>query len=140
MDNEKETNQDVKENNQDVNVEVNIDSKQVVDELKKINNNIAELKESSEKVEVDNSININNGEGSTTLVDAQNKKLNDYELCKRCLHQIDVDTKNGKPVNVPPNFVDFMHQLVSHVDNGGTIQEFKNQEIYKQIDWSKVTL
>lgn len=122
----------------DVNVYVNTDS--VVDELKKINNNIAELKETTEQSEVDNSININRGDGSTTLVDSQNKKLNDYELCKRCLHQIDEDTKNGKAVNVPPNFVDFMRQLVSHVDNGGTIQEFKNQEIYKQIDWSKVTL
>ena len=130
----------VKENNQDVKVDVKIDNKELVDELKKINNNIADLKESTEKIEHDNSININNGEGSTELVDSQNKKLNDYELCKRCIHQIDDDTKSGKPVNIPPNFVDFMRQLVSHVDNGGTIQEFKNQEIYKQIDWSKVKL
>lgn len=130
----------VKENNQDVKVDVKIDNKELIDELKKINNNIADLKESAEKIEHDNSININNGEGSTELVDAQNKKLNDYELCKRCIHQIDEDTKSGKPVNIPPNFVDFMRQLVSHVDNGGTIQEFKNQEIYKQIDWSKVKL
>lgn len=137
---EEEVKQDVKETTQDVNVEVNIDAKQVVNELKKINNNIADLKATTEQIEVDNSINIDNGEGSTTLVDNQNKKLNDYELCKRCLHQIDKDTKAGKSVNVPPNFVDFMRQLVTHVDNGGTIQEFKNQEIYKQIDWSKVTL
>lgn len=130
----------VKENNQDVKVDVKIDNKELIDELKKINNNIADLKESTEKIEHDNSININNGEGSTELVDSQNKKLNDYELCKRCIHQIDEDTKSGKPVNIPPNFVDFMRQLVSHVDNGGTIQEFKNQEIYKQIDWSKVKL
>lgn len=130
----------VKENNQDVKFDVKIDNKELVDELKKINNNIADLKESTEKIEHDNSININNGEGSTELVDDQNKKLNDYELCKRCIHQIDEDTKSGKPVNIPPNFVDFMRQLVSHVDNGGTIQEFKNQEIYKQIDWSKVNL
>ena len=140
MDNEETNSQDVKDNNQDVNVAVNIDTKQVVDELKKINNNIADLKESTEKIEHDNSININNSEGSTELVDGQNKKLNDYELCKRCVRQIDEDTKSGKPVNIPPNFVDFMRQLVSHVDNGGTIQEFKNQEIYKQIDWSKVNL
>lgn len=140
MDNEETNSQEVKDNNQDVNVAVNIDTKQVVDELKKINNNIADLKESAEKIEHDNSININNSEGSTELVDAQNKKLNDYELCKRCVRQIDEDTKSGKPVNIPPNFVDFMRQLVSHVDNGGTIQEFKNQEIYKQIDWSKVNL
>lgn len=130
----------VKDSNQDVKVDVKIDNKDLIDELKKINNNIADLKESTEKIEHDNSININNGEGSTELVDSQNKKLNDYELCKRCIHQIDEDTKSGKPVNIPPNFVDFMRQLVSHVDNGGTIQEFKNQEIYKQIDWSKVKL
>lgn len=135
-----EVTEGVEENKQDVNVEVNIDSKQLVDELKKINNNIAELKESAEQIEVDKSINIYRGEGSTSLVDGQNKKLNDYELCKRCLHQIDEDTKAGKNVNVPPNFVEFMKQLVSHVDNGGTVQEFKNREIYKQIDWSKVTL
>lgn len=137
MDNEEINIQDT---NQDVKVDVKLDNKELVDELKKINNNIAELKESNEKNEHDNSININNGEGSTILVDAKNKKLNDYELCKRCIHQIDEDTKVGKPVNVPPNFVNFMRQLVSHVDNGGTIQEFKNQEIYKQIDWSKVKI
>lgn len=130
----------VKENNHDLKVDVKFDNKDLIDELKKINNNIADLKESAEKIEHDNTININNSEGSTELVDAQNKKLNDYELCKRCIHQIDVDTKAGKSVNIPPNFVDFMRQLVSHVDNGGTIQEFKNQEIYKQIDWSKVKL
>lgn len=122
-----------------VKVNVNLDNKELIDAMNKINNSIRHMNDAIESVEVDNSINLDRGAINSKLVDANNKKLSDYELCKRVLFNID-NAKNNQQVKIQPEFVEFMRQFVVHVDAGGSATEFKNNHIFKQFDLSKITV
>lgn len=122
----------------DVKVNVNVATQDMIDAMNKINNTIKHMNDTIESCEVDNSINIDRGSFTTRLVDASNNKLTDYELCKRVLHNID-ETKNQQ-VKIHPDFVEFMRQFVAHVDAGGSATEFKNNNIFRQFDLSKISI
>lgn len=74
------------------------------------------------------------------LVDGNNKILNDYELFKRSLKLIDDFNENHPDDNVPihPQFIDYMRDYVSHVDQGGNAMEYVNKNIFK-TDLSRIT-
>ena len=123
----------------DVNVSVNMDNKELIEAMNKINNSIRHMNDTIESVEVDNSINLDRSSINSKLVDANNNKLTDYELCKRVLHNID-NTKNNQQVKIQPDFVEFMRQFVAHVDAGGSAPEFKSNNIFRQFDLSKISI
>lgn len=122
----------------DVKVDVNLDSKELIEAMNKINNSIRHMNDTIESVEVDNSINLDRSSINSKLVDANNNKLTDYELCKRVLHNIDND--KNQQVKIQPDFVEFMRQFVSHVDAGGSATEFKSNNIFRQFDLSKISI
>lgn len=122
----------------EVKVNVNVATQDMIDAMNKINNTIKHMNDTIECTEVDNSINIDRSSFTTRLVDASNNKLTDYELCKRVLHNID-NTKNQQ-VKIHPDFVEFMRQFVAHVDAGGSATEFKNNNIFRQFDLSKISI
>lgn len=126
------------EQTNDVNVSVNVDNKELIDAMNKINNSIRHMNDAIESVEVDNSINLDRSNINSKLVDANNHKLTDYELCKRVLHNI--DNSNNQTVRIQPEFVEFMRQFVAHVDAGGSATEFKNNNIFRQFDLSKISI
>lgn len=121
-------------------LKINLETTDLKDALNKINNSIKHLNDTVESVEVDNSINMRNSKIKSELVDASNKKLTDYELCKRVLHNIDNDLKNNKSVKIQPDFIQFMREFVTHVDSGGSAVDFKNNNIYKMFDLQKINL
>lgn len=123
----------------EVNVSVNVDNKELIDAMNKINNSIRHMNNAIESVEVDNSINLDRSNINSKLVDVNNNKLTDYELCKRVLHNIDA-TQNNQHVKIHPDFVEFMRQFVAHVDTGGSATEFKSNNIFRQFDLSKITI
>lgn len=127
------------EQTNDVNVSVNVDNKELIEAMNKINNSIKHMNDSIESVEVDNSINLDRSSINSKLVDANNNKLTDYELCKRVLHNID-NAKNNQQIRIQPDFVEFMRQFVAHVDAGGSATEFKNNNIFRQFDLSKISI
>lgn len=122
----------------DVKVKVNIDNKELIETMNKINNSIRHMNDAIESVEVDNSINLDRSSIKSKLVDANNNKLTDYELCKRVLHNI--DKEQNQHVKIHPDFVEFMRQFVAHVDAGGSATEFKNNNIFRQFDLSKISI
>lgn len=122
----------------DVNVSVNVDNKELIDAMNKINNSIKHMNDAIESVEVDNSINLDRGSIRSILVDANHNKLTDYELCKRVLHNI--DNNKNQHVKIHPEFVEFMRQFVAHVDAGGSATEFKSNNIFRQFDLSKISI
>lgn len=123
----------------DLNVSVNMDNKELIEVMNKINNSIRHMNDTIESVEVDNSINLDRSSINSKLVDANNNKLNDYELCKRVLHNID-NTKSNQQIKIQPDFVEFMRQFVAHVDAGGSATEFKSNNIFRQFDLSKISI
>lgn len=123
----------------EVNVSVNVDNKELIEAVNKINNSIRHMNDAIESVEIDNSINLDRSNINSKLVDANNHKLTDYELCKRVLHNIDI-AKNNHQVKIQPDFVEFMRQFVAHVDAGGSATEFKNNNIFRQFDLSKISI
>lgn len=123
----------------DVNVSVNVDNQELIEAMNKINNSIRHMNDTIESVEVDNSINLDRSNINSKLVDANNHKLTDYELCKRVLHNID-NAKNNQQIRIQPEFVDFMRQFVAHVDAGGSATEFKNNNIFRQFDLTKISI
>lgn len=123
----------------EVKVDVNLDNKELIEAMNKINNSIRHMNDTIESVEVDNSINLDRSNINSKLVDANNNKLTDYELCKRVLFNID-NTKNNQQVKIQPDFVEFMRQFVAHVDAGGSATEFKNNNIFRQFDLSKISI
>lgn len=122
----------------DVKVDVNLDNKELIEAMNKINNSIRHMNDTIESVEVDNSINLDRSNINSKLVDANNNKLTDYELCKRVLHNIDKD--KNQQVKIQPDFVEFMRQFVAHVDAGGSATEFKSNNIFRQFDLSKISI
>lgn len=126
------------EHPKDVNVSVNMDNKELIETMNKINNSIRHMNDTIESVEVDNSINLDRSNINSKLVDANNNKLTDYELCKRVLHNID-NSKN-QHAKIHPDFVEFMRQFVAHVDAGGSATEFKSNNIFRQFDLSKISI
>lgn len=122
----------------EVKVNVNVATQDMIDAMNKINNTIKHMNDTIECAEVDNSINIDRGSFTTRLVDANNNKLTDYELCKRVLHNIDND--KNQQVKIHPDFIEFMRQLVSHVDAGGSATEYKNNNIFRLFDLSKISI
>lgn len=127
------------EQTNDVNVNVNMDNKELIEAMNKINNSIRHMNDTIESVDVDNSINLDRSAINSKLVDANNNKLTDYELCKRVLHNIDI-AKNNQQIRIQPDFVEFMRQFVAHVDAGGSATEFKNNNIFRQFDLSKISI
>lgn len=127
------------EQTNDVNVSVNVDNTELIDAMNKINNSIRHMNDAIESVEVDNSINLDRSNINSKLVDANNNKLTDYELCKRVLHNID-NAKNNQQIRIQPDFVEFMRQFVAHVDAGGSATEFKSNNIFRQFDLSKISI
>lgn len=127
------------EQTKDVNVSVNVDNQELIDAMNKINNSIRHMNDTIESVEIDNSINLDRSNINSKLVDANNHKLTDYELCKRVLHNID-NAKNNQQIRIQPEFVDFMRQFVAHVDAGGSATEFKNNNIFRQFDLTKISI
>lgn len=121
-----------------VKVDVKLVNKELIDVMNKINNSIRHMNDTIESVEVDNSINLDRSSINSKLVDANNNKLTDYELCKRVLHNIDND--KNQHVKIQPDFVEFMRQFVAHVDAGGSATEFKNNNIFRQFDLSKISI
>lgn len=108
-------------------ISLSIDNKQIVDTLKAINTTLTrqnERIESEEKV-VDDSITVVGNPTRYQLVDKQGKKLSDYEICKRVLPKI-----KGKNTNIPPKFVEFMENLVKHKESGGSVEHYKEANIY----------
>jgi vacuolar-type H+-ATPase subunit I/STV1 len=139
MDETKVENNDEKaEQPNEVKVDVNLDTKEMIEAMNKINSSIRHMNDTIESVEVDNSINLDRSNINSKLVDANNNKLTDYELCKRVLHNID-NAKN-QHVKIHPEFVEFMRQFVAHVDAGGSATEFKNNNIFRQFDLSKISI
>lgn len=139
--NEDPKNDDVEtktEHPNDVNVNVNLDNKELIDAMNKINNSIRHMNDAIESVEVDNSINLDRSSINSKLVDASNNKLSDYELCKRVLHNI--DNNKNQQIKIQPDFVEFMRQFVAHVDAGGSATEFKSNNIFRQFDLSKISI
>ena len=126
--------------NEQKEIKINFETNDLKDALNKINNSIKHLNDVVENVEVDNSINMNNSKINPELVDAKNKKLTDYELCKRVLYNIDNDLKNNKTIKIQPDFIQFMRDFVSHVDAGGSAVEFKNNNVYKMFDLQKINI
>lgn len=122
----------------DVNVNVNVDNTELIDAMNKINNSIRHMNDAIEQTEIDNSINLDRSTINNKLVDGNNNKLTDYELCRRVLHNID-NAKNNQ-IRIQPEFVEFMRQFVAHVDAGGSATEFKNNNIFRQFDLSKITI
>lgn len=122
----------------DVNVSVNVDNKELIEAMNKINNSIRHMNDAIESVEVDNSINLDRSGVNSKLVDASNNKLTDYELCKRVLHNI--DSNNNQHIRIQPEFVEFMRQFVAHVDAGGSATEFKSNNIFRQFDLTKISI
>lgn len=133
-----ENNEEKAEQPNEVKVDVNLDTKEMIEAMNKINNSIKHMNDSIESVEVDNSINLDRSSINSKLVDASNNKLSDYELCKRVLHNIDND--KNEQVKIQPDFVEFMRQFVAHVDAGGSATEFKNNNIFRQFDLSKISI
>lgn len=119
-------------------VDVKLDNKELIEAMNKINNSIKHMNDSIESVEVDNSINLDRSSINSKLVDANNNKLTDYELCKRVLHNIDNDKK--QQIKIQPDFVEFMRQFVAHVNAGGSATEFKSNNIFRQFDLSKISI
>lgn len=119
-------------------VDVNLDNKELIEAMNKINNSIRHMNDAIESVEVDNSINLDRSSINSKLVDANNNKLTDYELCKRVLHNIDND--KNQQIKIQPDFVEFMRQFVAHVDAGGSATEFKSNNIFRQFDLSKISI
>lgn len=120
-----ETNYEQKEQKEQINVSV--DSEQIVDTLKAINTTLTrqnERIENDEKI-VDDSITVVGNPTHYELVDKQGKKLSDYEICKRVLPKI-----RGKNTNIPPKFVEFMENLVKHKDSGGNVSTYKESNVY----------
>lgn len=126
------------EQTNEVKVDVNLDNKELIETMNKINNSIRHMNDVIDSVEVDNSINLDKSSINSRLVDANHNKLNDYELCKRVLHNID-NAKNNQ-IRIQPEFVEFMRQFVAHVDAGGSATEFKNNNIFRQFDLSKISI
>lgn len=124
----------------DVNVSVNMDNKELIEAMNKINNSIRHMNDAIEHPKIDNSINLDRSTINSKLVDANNNKLTDYELCKRVLHNIDNDNDKNQQVKIQPDFVEFMRQFVAHVDAGGSATEFKSNNIFRQFDLSKISI
>lgn len=122
----------------DVKVDVKLNNKELIEAINKINNSIRHMNDAIEHPEIDNSINLDRSAINSKLVDANNNKLTDYELCKRVLHNIDND--KNQYVKIQPDFVEFMRQFVAHVDAGGSATEFKNNNIFRQFDLSKISI
>lgn len=127
------------EQTNDVNVSVNVDNQELIEAMNKINNSIRHMNDAIESVEVDNSINLDRSNINSKLVDANNHKLTDYELCKRVLHNID-NAKNNQQIRIQPEFIEFMRQFVAHVDAGGSATEFKSNNIFRQFDLAKISI
>lgn len=123
----------------EVKVDVNLDNKELIEAMNKINNSIRHMNDTIESVDVDNSINLDRSNINSKLVDANHNKLTDYELCKRVLHNID-NAKNNQQIRIQPDFVEFMRQFVAHVDAGGSATEFKSNNIFRQFDLSKISI
>lgn len=121
-------------------IKINLETNELKDVLNKINNSIKHLNDTVESVEIDNSINMSNTKINSELVDGSNKKLTDYELCKRVLHNIDNDLKNNNSIKIQPDFIQFMRDFVAHVDAGGSAVDYKNNNIYKMFDLQKINL
>ncbi|MBO7716858.1 MAG: hypothetical protein J6S85_25055 [Methanobrevibacter sp.] len=134
----KNENIDEKDETNEVKVNVNVATQDMIDAMNKINNTIKHMNDAIEHVECDNSINIDRGSFTTRLVDSSNNKLTDYELCKRVLYNIDND--KNQQVKIHPDFVEFMRQFVTHVDSGGSATEFKINNIFRQFDLSKFSI
>lgn len=133
-----QTNDEKIEQTNDIKVSVNMATQDMIDAMNKINNTIKHMNDVMEHDECDNSINIDRGSFTTRLVDANNNRLNDYELCKRVLYNIDND--ENQQVKIHPDFVEFMRQFVTHVDSGGSATEFKINNIFRQFDLSKFSI
>lgn len=120
-------NEIIEENEQKEQINVSIDSEQIVNTLKAINTTLTrqnEQNENKEKVD-DDSITIVGNPTDYKLVDKQGKKLSDYEICKRVLPKI-----KGKNTNIPPKFVEFMENLVKYKESGGNVANYKENNIY----------
>lgn len=123
----------------EVKVDVNVDNKELIEAMNKINNSIRHMNDTIEHPAIDNSINLDRSGINSKLVDVNNNKLTDYELCKRVLHNID-NAKNNQQVKIQPDFVEFMRQFVAHVEAGGSATEFKSNNIFRQFDLSKISI
>lgn len=123
----------------EVKVDVNVDNKELIEAMNKINNSIRHMNDTIKHPEIDNSINLDRSGINSKLVDANNNRLTDYELCKRVLHNID-NAKNNQQIRIQPDFVEFMRQFVAHVEAGGSATEFKSNNIFRQFDLSKITI
>ena len=133
----------IEENNTNVSRET-IDYKdsfaELNNSLKKINSNIKELA-NIEEVEEDNSINMSSVDNKKILVDKFNNKLSDYDLFKRALKMIESDKANKKPVQLSPQFINFMKEYVhNHENNILSDEEFKKQNIFEEIPLSDIVL
>lgn len=108
-------------------INISIDSEQIVNTLKAINTTLTRqstITDVEEKI-IDDSITLVGNPTSYKLVDKQGKKLSDYEICKRVLPKI-----KGKNTNIPPKFVEFMENLVKDKENGGSVANYKENNIY----------
>ena len=108
-------------------INISIDSEQIVNTLKAINTTLtrqSSITDDEVKI-IDDSITLVGNPTSYKLVDKHGKKLSDYDICKRVLPKI-----KGKNTNIPPKFVEFMENLVKDKENGGSVANYKENNIY----------
>lgn len=67
-------------------------------------------------------------------------ELNDYELAKEALKDIDkYQAEHKEPVKMSPRFVEWLREGVKFVDSGnGTFTDFKKQTVLKQFDYDVI--